>query len=542
LFTNARAKKQRNGFLCVEHITAGITIPRKLRGVGSQARRPGMMHATKTVAADAFGGVSLDRLLPDATRTGTQSIVATSCTSNWREVRPGDVYVALSERLGKEEDGHPYARQAVERGAVAIICEEPVPVFDVPTYVLADSRHAYGKLCQALSGMPHLAIPVIAVTGTHGKSTVIALLDSIFAVAGKHCGLISGVGCYDGMSHSSGIEVPSAPELASRLERMVAAGCTHALMEVSSEALAQEAFSGVSFDAVCITNVSDAHLELHNSVVSYRNLKRKILDSLDPAGVAVFNADDPVSIKWLTHVDGPVLTFGTKGQAEVSACPLEQYSNEQVFMLSAGSQSAAVRTTMVGQHHISNCLAAAAIALSYGIDLQVIAAGIEAVEKLPGRMERVDCGQGFPVYVDAADTAESLRASLRTARQLSTRRVVCVLGDPGHATFSEQVAVAHVVGRLADIAIVARPFPEEENSVGDSERRACVEVVADRAEAIACAVGLAQPGDVVVIAGSRWEPQRAYGTFVMEREEGDAALARQLLYARVKQPMLRIAA
>ena len=506
-----------------------------------------MMHATKTIAADLHGGVSLDRLLADATRTHsqsqpTQTILATSCTSDWHQVKPGDVFVALSERLDQEDDGHPHVREAVDRGAVAVICEEPVPVFEVPTYIVADSRVAYGQLCQALSGNPYLNVPVIAVTGTHGKSTVIALLDSIFALAGKHCGKISGLGCYDGMSHSAGIDVPSAPELAARLERMAAAGCTHALVEVSSAAIAQSAFAGVAFDAVCITNVSDAHLELHNSVQSYRNLKRRILESLDPAGVAVFNADDPVSCKWLTHVDGPVLTFGTKDQAEVSATVIEQHSNEQVFMISAGNQSAAVRTTMVGQHHVSNCLAAAAIALSYGIDLQLIAAGIESVENLPGRMERVDCGQGFPVYVDAADTAESLRASLRTARQLSTGRVVCVLGDPGHATYSEQLAVAHVVSRLADLAIVARAFPEEETAVGDSEQRATVEIVADRAEAIACAVAMAEAGDVVVIAGSRWEPQRAYGTFAMNKEEGDAALTRHLLYARVKQPLLRLVA
>jgi UDP-N-acetylmuramoyl-L-alanyl-D-glutamate--2,6-diaminopimelate ligase len=506
-----------------------------------------MMHATKICAAELQGGVSLDRLLADATRTssqagGSDSIHATTCTSDWRQVRPGDVFIALSEGLDEQENGHDFVRQAVDRGAIAVICEEPVPVFEVPTYIVADSRVAFGKLCQALSGNPHVTLPVIAVTGTHGKSTVIALLDSIFAMAGKHCGKISSLGCYDGMSHSGGIELPTAPELAARMERMVAAGCTHALMEVSSEAIAESAFAGVAFDAVCITNVSDAHLDLHNSVQSYRNLKRRILESLDPAGIAVFNADDPVSIKWLTHVDGPVLTFGTKDQAEVSAYMVEQHSNEQVFMMSAGSQSAAVRTTMVGQHHMSNCLAAAAIALSYGIDLQLIAAGIESVEKLPGRMERVDCGQGFPVFVDAADTAESLRASLKTARQLSTGRVVCVLGDPGHATYSEQLAVAHVVSRMADVAIVARAFPDEEVGVGDSEQRATVEIVVDRAAAIAQAVSLAEPGDVVVIAGSRWEPQRAYGTFAVKKEEGDAALTRHLLYARVKQPLLRLVA
>jgi UDP-N-acetylmuramoyl-L-alanyl-D-glutamate--2,6-diaminopimelate ligase len=146
------------------------------------------------------------------------------------------------------------------------------------------------------------------------------------------------------------------------------------------------------------------------------------------------------------------------------------------------------------------------------------------------------------VFVDAADTAESLRVSLRTARQLATGRVVCVLGDPGHATFTEQLSVAHVVSRLADLAIVAREFPAEEVGVGDSEQRAVVEMVADRAEAIACAVSLAQPGDVVVIAGCRWEPQRAYGMFALEKSGGDAALTRHLLYARVRQPKLRLVA
>ena len=500
-----------------------------------------MMHATNTVAAGFAGSVELDQLLPDATRTGTQSVVAVSCTSSWSEVQPGDVYVALSERSGAEMDGHVFARQAVQHGAIAVICEEPVPVFDVPCFLVADSRDAYGKLCQALAGKPHLSVPVIAVTGTHGKSTVIALLDSIFAKAGKHCGLISDIGCYDGMAHSTPVTNPTSPELASRLERMVAAGCTHALVEVSSEALAQAAFAGISFDAVCFTNVTAAHLQLHNSINSYRNLKRRILNLLDPAGVAVFNADDPVSIKWLTHVDGPVLTYGMGDQAEVTAQMVSQHSNEQVFVITAGSQTAAVRTAMVGDHHLSNCLAATAIALSYGIELQTIVAGLEAVESLPGRMERVDCGQGFPVFVDAANTAESLRVSLRTARRMCSGRVLCVVADPGKATYAEQVAVAHVVGRLADVAIVARAFPDEEMQADDSEKRAVVEVVADRTEAIACVVALARPGDVVVIAGSRWEPQRAYGTIAFERPEGDATLTRNLLYARANQSPIRLA-
>ncbi|TWU25592.1 MurE-like ligase [Bythopirellula polymerisocia] len=500
------------------------------------------MHATRLITANTCGTVELDRLLPDATRTGEGKVFANSCTSDWQQVEPGDVYVALPELAGSEENGHRSVLEAVARGAIAMICEEPVPVFDVPTYLVNDSRVAFGKLCQALASQPSQSIAVVAVTGTHGKSTVIALLDSIFAMAGKHCGKISGLGCYDGMSHSTGIELPAAPELAARLERMVAVGCTHAFVEVSSEALSNASYAGIEFDAVCVTNVSDAHLDLHNSVQSYRNLKKSILKHLAPAGMVTLNADDPVSIKWLNHVDGPSLTFGTKGQAEITGELIAEYSNEQEFTISAGSQSAALRTTMIGEHHLSNCLAAATIALSYGIDLQTIAAGIEAVENLPGRMERVDCGQGFPVFVDAADTAESLRASLRSARHLSTGRVICVLGDPRSATYSEQLAVAHVVSRMADVAIIARSFPAEEMSVCDSHQRARVEVVDDRRKAIACALAVAQPGDVVVIAGSRWEPQRAYGSFAPKSEQGDAATARRVLYARTEQVPLRLVA
>ena len=499
------------------------------------------MHATKTESTVSPCGVSLDRLFADATRTGAGGIVAQSCTSDWRKVVPGDVFVALPELAGKEENGHLDAREAVARGAQAVVCEEPVPVFDVPTYLVSDSRVAFGKICQALSDNPSQTIPVIAVTGTHGKSTVVALLEAIFSLAGKHCGRISGLGCYDGMSFGAGLEVPSAPELATRLERMVAAGCTHVLLEVSSEALSHSSFAGIEFDAVCITNVTDAHLQLHNSVQNYRNLKKRVLEHLSPTGMAVFNADDPVSVKWLNQTDGPILTFGLKGQGEVTAERISEHSNEQVFVISAGSKSVAIRTPMLGEHHVSNCLAAATLALSYGIDLSVIAAGIESVESLPGHMERIDCGQGFPVFVDAADSAESLRVSLRTARQLSRGRVICVLGTSESATYSEQLAIAHVVGRLADLVVAARSLPSEEFEVRDSQKRATVEIVADRRAAIARAVATARTGDVVVVAGSRWEPQRSFGMFSLEQDHGDAATTRGLLYARVEKPQLRIA-
>ena len=474
--------------------------------------------------------VRLSELFPSATRTGTGEVVVTACVTDWREVQPGDVYVALPDSDGSGDDGHLHASRAVSHGAIAVVCEQPVPVFDVPTYLVSDSRVTLGEICHALMGHPSRTLQVVGITGTHGKSTTIALLESIFAAAGKHCGKLSSLGCYDGMSHSAGMsDAPSAPAFASRLARMEAAGCSHAFVEISSQALSQARIAGIELDAVCVTNVTDAHLDCHNTVQSYRETKRRILEYLSPTGVTVLNADDPVSLKWLDRVAGPVLTYGLgptseSTAAELTATVIETHANEQTFVLTAGSDSVAVRTSIIGAHHVSNCLAAASVSLSYGINLQTIAAGLEAVERLPARMERVDCGQGFPVFVDAADTAEALRASLRTARRLAQRRVICVWGETSAGKGSEHLEISLVLNRMADLAIVTQPLTQTNEQIAD------VEVVANRQEAIACAIAIADPGDVVVIAGSRVNPSIEFGS--TDESLTDWELARQLLYAR----------
>ena len=514
-----------------------------------------MLHANDYDGNYPADAVRLAALFPSATRTGAGEVVVTSCTTDWREVEPGDVFVALPDCLGPDggregsgEDGHIHAQRAVSHGAIAVVCEQPVPVFDVPTYLVPDSRIALGEICQALVGHPTQSLGVIGVTGTHGKSTTIALLESIFSVAGKHCGKLSSLGCYDGMTHSAGVsDVPSAPALASRLARMAAAGCSHALVEVSSQALSQYRFAGMEFDAVCVTNVTDAHLDQHNTVQSYRETKRRILDYVSVTGVTVLNADDPVSLKWLDRVTGPVLTFGLSRPsgntaAEITATVIDCLANEQTFVLTAGSDSVAVRTTIIGEQHVANCLAAATLSLSYGIELQTIAAGLEAVTKIPARMEPVDCGQGFPVFIDAAASPESLRVSLRTARQLANRRVICVWGESAGGTGSEHLAISQVLKSMADLAIVTQPLPTQ--AIGSPatdggpwpSHRMNVEVVADRNEAIACAVAIAEPGDVVVIAGSRVAPGFVFGA--AEQPISDSEIARQLLCAR-EEPTFR---
>jgi UDP-N-acetylmuramoyl-L-alanyl-D-glutamate--2,6-diaminopimelate ligase len=451
----------------------------------------------------------------------------TGCTADWRRVRPGDAYVAV---LDDDADGHHHVADAVRRGAAAIVVEQPVPVFTVPVYQVRDTRIALGELCHALAEHPSRGLRVIGVIGTQGKSTVVALLESIYQAAGCDVGVLSSLKCYDGMTCGPGVGDAMSPSwLAARLARMEAAGCTHALVEMSSDALRQHKFAGVELDSVVGTVVDQARLDLHHTVHNYREHTRRALDYLSAAGVAVLNADDQESCRWLGSLDAPSLTYGFADTAQITADVLERSASETVFLLSAGCESAAVRTTIVGDHHVANCLAAATVAIAGGVDLQTIATGLESVQKLPARMEPVVCGQDFAVYVDAAHTPCGLRTTLRTARQLSRGRVICVLGDSLPPARQEAAVVWHILNKLADVAIVTQT-PPASPSLWKSEAadETKFRVADNRGEAIAWAVRLARPGDVVVIAGSRGPTECGFGC----EDIAEADAARDLLYAK----------
>ncbi|MEX0642431.1 MAG: UDP-N-acetylmuramoyl-L-alanyl-D-glutamate--2,6-diaminopimelate ligase [Pirellulales bacterium] len=477
-------------------------------------------------------GVSLRELLADEVRGPLAAdLRAASCTSDWRQVRPGDVFVAITDA---EDDGHDGASVAAESGAAAVVCERPLPVFNIPQFVVADSRSAYGRLCQALVGDPSQQMKVIGVTGTSGKTTVSRLLTSIFRAAGAAAGNLDSFGYWDGWEDRPALDGPlSPPMLARSLAEMSATGVRHAVVEISSRDLSQAALAGVRLDAVCMTHVGRDHLDWHGSVQNYRRAKKRVFEQLATEGVAVLNADDPVCVEMLCELDRPMLTFGLKKPAEISAEIIEQHVNEQTFVLTTGDESVGVRTELVGEHHIYNCLAAATMGLAYGIDLTTVARGLEAVDRLPGRMERIMGGQEFALFVDAAQSPDTLRATLRAARQVTRGRVICVFGAPGEQEIEQRQVMGRVVGSMADVAVVTTNAPR-----GEDARMICLQVrsgfadlsrpqiVLDRTAAIAHAMQLARAGDTVVIAGMG---ERPYGTDKEGMPMGDAEIARKAL-------------
>lgn len=481
-------------------------------------------------------GISLRELLADIRGTGVPDVRATSCTSDWRQVRRGDVFVALTTA---DEDGHDNAAEAAQRGAAAVICERPLPVFDVPQCVVADSRAVYGRLCQALVGNPSRQMKVIGVTGSLGKSTVARLLTAIFRESGSSVGTLDSFGYWDGFEDRPPHNGPlSPPQLAMSLANMAAAGASHAVVEVSSRELSQQLLAGVSLDGVCITQVGRRHLQWHGSLENYRQAEKRVFEYLHPDGIAIVNADDPISVCMLCDLNHPALTFALRQPAEITADVVEQHANEQTFVLTAGDESVGVRTAIIGDHHVANCLAAAATALAYGVELTAVARGLEAVELLPGRMERVVCGQDFAVLVDAADSPDALRASLRAARQVSSGRVLCVFGTHADQHSAEWPAMGRVVGAMADRAMVTtngmdedacRPLIPLRSGLADHRK---ARVIIDRQAAIATALAEAREGDTVVIAGM------GDRTYAMSASDGtsinDSETVRRLLGGGLK--------
>ena len=482
-------------------------------------------------------GVSLGELFAGARFLGSGNVRVVSCSVDSRRCQPGDLFVALS---GTSHDGHDFASDAVARGATAVLCQRPIPALRVPQCIVGDSRAALGHLCQALVGNPSRRVRVVGITGTNGKTTTTALVASVLRAAGCRVGTLGTLGYSDGINVvPATLTTPCAPELAMWLARIEAARCTYAVMEVSSHALALDRVTGVEFDVACVTNVWRDHLDFHGSLGAYRRAKARLFDHLRPSGLVVLNADDPVASQLGATLDRPVLTVGLNSAAEVTATVVDRCRSEQTILISAGTQTAAVRTTMIGDHHASNCLVATAVGLAQGFDLPTIAAGLEAVSTIPGRLDRIECGQPFGVFVDYAHTPDALATVLDALAEVTEGRLICVFGAGGNRDREKRPAMGSAVARRADLAIITNDNPRGEDPAAiarqilagtdQADSKADVAVELDRTRAIHRALALAESGDCVLIAGKGHESFQEIGAERLPLD--DRQIARSWLYS-----------
>lgn len=497
------------------------------------------MHSTHRIA-----GVSLRSVLPEAQFPSRHDVFVRSCSSDPDRCRPGDVFIAQTTA---NADGHEWADIAVSRGVAAIVAERLVSA-SVPVVQVEDSREALGEVCQALAGYPSHSMTTIGVTGTSGKTVTSMLIASMLEAAGRTVGVTSSVGYSDSLEQSPAkVTTPRAPVLANWMGRMVTAGCTEAVIEVSSRALAERRIAGVAFDAAVLTNLSREHIGQHGSAENYKAAKRRLLTMLKPGGVAVLNADDHGSREFIRSLDVPCLTFGLYGEAEISATVVERHKSEQTFLLFAGHESVPVRTHMIGDHHVSNCLAATAVGLTLGIDLATIARGLEAVTHVPGRMERIECGQEFGVFVDSACTPEALAQSLKTVRQVTPGRVICLFGCPGEREQETRPLLGRVAERCSDLPIITSNNPGNEeplriaHAVLDGfQKPGKAHVLPNRTAAIRWALSQARPGDSLLIAGKGARCGERVGRRRMKHDDREIACHWLYEQAASESPRLRI--
>ena len=480
------------------------------------------------------GPVSLRDVLRKATFTRGRDLTVTTCSSDWRDCAPGDLYIALTMT---DDDGHEHAREAIARGAVGVLAERLVPV-DAPVVIVKDTRVAHARLTQALAGYPCRNLRTVGVTGTAGKTVTAMLLASIFEKAGEAVGVLSSAGYSDSLSQVAAKQAtPATEQLAQWLNRMVRAGCDSAVLELSSRALAERRAAGIELDAAVLTNIRRDHLDLHNTPQAYRRAKRRLFRLLKAGGVAVVNADDHRCRNMLPSLTGPCLTFGLHAEADVSATVVERQRSEQTFVLSAGGDAIPVRTRMIGDHHVSNCLAAAAVGLACGIELTTIVQGLEAIERVPGRLERLECGQPFGVFVDAAAAPETLALSMKAVRRVTPGRVIVVAGCPSSGDKSIRPLVGRVLERGASLPILTANDPRHEQPLeiihqmlDGFERPHKAHVLPSRAEAIRLGLSLAQEGDSVLITGKGDRAGQVIGRKRLPHDDREVAC--QWLYER----------
>ena len=437
-----------------------------------------------------------------------------------RRAQPGDCFVAVR---GTAADGHRYIAPAVAAGCTAVVCEEPSAVPEgVACAVVADARQAAGRLAQAIHHWPARRLKIVGVTGTNGKTTFTYLLRAILSAAGCRTGLVGTI-AYETLDRSepAGTTTPGPVELAEMMSRLLAAGGTHLVMELSSHALDQGRTAGIEPDVGVFTNLSGDHLDYHGTMERYLASKRRLFEELRPGAWAVLNRDDPRSEELASATRASVLWYGLSPAADVYGRIGSLEISGSRFALCRERTEVGVRTPLIGRHNVVNCLAAAAAASVLGVDLQTVAAALARFTHVPGRLQRVEgAAGGFEVLVDYAHTDDALHNVLSALRPVTRGRLIVVFGCGGDRDRSKRPRMARAAEMWADEIVVTSDNPRseppeaiiEEILAGFSQAaRAGAHVQPDRRRAIAQALRIARAGDVVLIAGKGHETYQVIG-------------------------------
>ncbi len=478
--------------------------------------------------------------IPVLGRSGEWHARITNIVTDSRRILPGSLFFALP---GLRVDGHDFLNDVIARGAAAVISGQPVTGLPaVAAAQVAEPRQVLAEVARRFYGHPEAQLKLIGVTGTNGKTTVTTLLRHLLQTPEESWGLIGTVRYYLGRrSVPSYKTTPESADLAGFFKQMTEAGCAGACLEVSSHALHQDRVHGFHFAAAAFTNLTRDHVDYHGDLANYFEAKQALFDGRTGSvpDVCVINTDD-ASGKILAEAclrRSKVISYGLNAGADLRATDVVYHPRGAKFTVHWKGASANFNSPLPGDYNVSNVMCALALVASLGRDPLKLSALLESFDGVPGRMERVEAGQAFPVFVDYAHTDDALRNVLRMLRSITPGRVLCVFGCGGNRDRGKRPAMTKAVVDGADLAWATADNPRKEaiESIFDDMRTGVsnlqkVEFVADRREAIRRALAAAQSNDCVVIAGKGHETTQEFHDTVVPFD--DRAVVKNILELR----------
>lgn len=459
------------------------------------------------------------------TLVGPSDVDVTSITADSRAVVPGSMFVAIR---GFTVDGHAYVNRAVTQGAVAVCVEETIEGLAVPQVVVPNTMLASSVLADVFYRHPSKQLAMIGVTGTNGKTTTTHLIEKILEDAGETIGLMGTIGKrIAGVTVDAANTTPQAVDLQANLAEMVQAGCTYGIMEVSSHALDEGRVSGTQYHIAVFTNLTQDHLDFHGTMENYLAAKGKLFtrlgntygDGRHDSAYAVLNADDDASNYLAKHTAAQILTYGIDAPADIQARDVQIFPDGVHFTLVTPCGIYPVQLCLTGKFNVSNALAAFAVGYIEQIPVSQMVKSLESIVGVPGRFESVAAGQPFTVVVDYSHTPDSLEKALLTVEEFAKERIITVVGCGGDRDKTKRPLMAKVAVAHSHLTILTSDNPRTEDPMviladmeqGVMDFGGCYEKIVDRRLAIEYAISIAQPGDVILLAGKGHETYQIVG-------------------------------
>ena len=445
---------------------------------------------------------------------GIEEIEISGICSDSRRVSPGDVFVCIK---GGEKNGADYIKEAERRGARAIVCERGIGVRRMRADIIKteNPEKALSVMWSNMCGDPSAKMKIIGVTGTNGKTTVIAIITEILNIIGKKCARIGTLGgFFNGKYTSVGtMTTPNAEVLYPLLKRYADEGAEYAVMEVSSHSLEKGRVAGIRFEIGAITNVTPEHLDFHGNMERYCSAKKKLFSQ---SGKAVVCADDYYTVSMLRELEGEKISCSVRNEeSDYYACEIKYRGIDGVeFTMCHGDAHERVISPMPGEFAVSNCLLAASVLCGLGFDMKSVCSAISGIKGVRGRMEQVKTGRDFSVIIDYAHTPDALAKVLSSVRAFrnNEQRIVTLFGCGGDRDRSKRSLMGAIASRLSDFVIITSDNCRTENCADIIDEimmgfdKNCPHIRIDsRRAAIIYAVQNAERGDIILLCGKGHE-------------------------------------